>query len=488
MAENTIIRTRYKYRPDNSDKYVTVHFETSADIVQTPDLSEFGITKGTSVTDVIKYLINDLIKTRALVPVCNTHNWFVLNNPILGNGQMGYETDTCRIKMGNGVNPYNMIKYAAGGSGSSGEDGVVMEVIADRKQSLDNINPIIPANTYVVETDTHQIKLGDGKTSYKDLPYIEAKMVSSSYNDTDNKIGYDYASNLNKTNEVLEKGQYVYEVDTGKVKIGDGKTKYNDLPYIDNSTMKVEDLVGSDPVVKTDEIMVLHDELGYTVRQGDGTTVFSELPEIKLLAIDEANKEYEFEYFTDDSGEEVDGSTFTGLLMVDTYENFSKVNPVLLDGQIAICEQSIVGCKMGDGKTTFNALRANSLILTDTIGTEFDLDGLLNDEEVSLISSNSGDLLSTNNPILNNEEQLVYVNITRISKIGDGTTKFLDLPNYEPGMVTDGKIVYYDSSANFILNNPTLSKDTLGIESDTNKIKIGDGVNAWTALDYAKNM
>ena len=107
--------------------------------------------------------------------------------------------------------------------------------------------------------------------------------------------------------------------------------------------MKVEDLVGPDPVVKTDEIMVLHDELGYTVRQGDGTTVFSELPEIKLLAINEANKEYEFEYFTDDSGEEVDGSTFTGLLMVDTYENFSKINPVLLDGQIAICEQSIVG-------------------------------------------------------------------------------------------------------------------------------------------------
>ena len=205
MAENTIIHSRYKYRPDNSDKYVTVHFETSADIVQTPDLSEFGITKGTSVTDVIKYLINDLIKTRALVPVCNTHNWFVLNNPILGNGQMGYETDTCRIKMGNGVNPYNMIKYAAGG-GSGSEDGVVMEVITDRKQSLDNINPVIPANTYVVETDTHQIKLGDGKTSYKDLPYIEAKMVSSSYNEADNKIGYDYASNLNKTNEVLEKG------------------------------------------------------------------------------------------------------------------------------------------------------------------------------------------------------------------------------------------------------------------------------------------
>ena len=83
---------------------------------------------------------------------------------------------------------------------------------------------------------------------------------------------------------------------------------------------------------------------------------------------------------------------------------------------------------------------------------------------------------------------MLYITNTRISKIADGKTKFLDLPKYEPGMVTDGKIVYYDSYANFILNNPTLSKDTLGIESDTNKIKIGDGVNAWTALDYAKHM
>ena len=132
--------------------------------------------------------------------------------------------------------------------------------------------------------------------------------------------------------------------------------------------------------------------------------------------------------------------------------------------------------------------RTNSTVLVDSNNKEFEVFDLLDNTGASVISSNSGDSLYSKNSILYVGEQVEYIATSRISKIGDGTTKFLDLPNYEPGMVTDGKIVYYDSSANFILNNPTLSKDTLGIESDTNKIKIGDGVNAWTALDYAKNM
>ena len=736
MAENTIIRSRYKYKPDNSDKYVTIHFETNADIVQTPDLSEFGITKGASVTDVIKYLINDLIKTRALVPVCNTHSWFVLNNPVLSNGQMGYETDTCKTKMGDGINPYNMIKYTTGSGSDNSDDGIIMEVITDRKQFLDSTNPIIPLNVYVVETDTRQIKVGDGITKYKDLPYIEAKLVSSSYNNANNKVVYDYATNLFRLNKVPEKSQIIYELETGKVKKGDGKTKYRGLPYIDFATIRIEDRVGSDPVlknseimvlhdtlgytvkrgngsttfsrlpniqllaidestnteydfeyfaddsgkeidgtkfsaliivdtydnfkkanpilldgqiaiceqhsqenkigngraafdtlrtnstvlvdsnnkefesydlldntgasvfssnsgdslysknsilyvgeqavyiatsriskigdgktkfldlpkyepdkvvydystnllrlnkvhektqviyeletgkvkkgdglskyselpyidfatihiedrvgsdpiVKNTEIMVLHDMLGYTVRQGDGTTVFSKLPEMQLLAIDETRKEYEFEHFTNDSGEEIDGTTFNGLIMVDTYDNFRKANPILPANQIIICEQPSHGCKIGDGRTTFNTLRANSTALVDSTNKEFEFDDLLNENGASVISSNSGDLLLINNPKLNRDEQVLYITNTRISKIADGKTKFLDLPKYEPSAVADSKIVYYDTAVNFITNDPTLSKDTLGIESDTNKIKIGDGVNAWTALGYAKNM
>ena len=41
-----------------------------------------------------------------------------------------------------------------------------------------------------------------------------------------------------------------------------------------------------------------------------------------------------------------------------------------------------------------------------------------------------------------------------------------------------------DTAANWTSANPTLLAGEIGIESDTNKIKIGDGSTAWTSLAY----
>ena len=42
----------------------------------------------------------------------------------------------------------------------------------------------------------------------------------------------------------------------------------------------------------------------------------------------------------------------------------------------------------------------------------------------------------------------------------------------------------YDTSTNWTTNNPVLLAGELGIESDTNKFKIGNGTSAWNELDY----
>lgn len=42
----------------------------------------------------------------------------------------------------------------------------------------------------------------------------------------------------------------------------------------------------------------------------------------------------------------------------------------------------------------------------------------------------------------------------------------------------------YDTSTNWATNNPVLLAGELGIESDTNKFKIGNGTSAWNELDY----
>ena len=46
------------------------------------------------------------------------------------------------------------------------------------------------------------------------------------------KIRRDTSSNWQSTNPVLEEGELGYELDTGRLKIGDGKTDWNNLPYV----------------------------------------------------------------------------------------------------------------------------------------------------------------------------------------------------------------------------------------------------------------
>ena len=42
-----------------------------------------------------------------------------------------------------------------------------------------------------------------------------------------------------------------------------------------------------------------------------------------------------------------------------------------------------------------------------------------------------------------------------------------------------------DTSSNWAEINPILLKGEIGIEIDTTKIKIGDGIKTWTELNYA---
>lgn len=46
-------------------------------------------------------------------------------------------------------------------------------------------------------------------------------------------------------------------------------------------------------------------------------------------------------------------------------------------------------------------------------------------------------------------------------------------------------IIRNDTSTNWTSTNPVLLKGEIGIEANTNKFKIGDGVSTWTALTYA---
>ena len=44
-----------------------------------------------------------------------------------------------------------------------------------------------------------------------------------------------------------------------------------------------------------------------------------------------------------------------------------------------------------------------------------------------------------------------------------------------------------DTAANWTSTNPTLAQGEPGLETDTGKIKYGDGSTAWTSLAYAES-
>lgn len=46
------------------------------------------------------------------------------------------------------------------------------------------------------------------------------------------KQSSDTSMNWNKNNRILFEGEIAYEKDTGRIKIGDGKSSYTELPYV----------------------------------------------------------------------------------------------------------------------------------------------------------------------------------------------------------------------------------------------------------------
>ena len=49
-------------------------------------------------------------------------NW-TSNNPVIEAGQLGYETDTLKFKLGDGTTAWSSLSYASGGTGPTGPTG-----------------------------------------------------------------------------------------------------------------------------------------------------------------------------------------------------------------------------------------------------------------------------------------------------------------------------------------------------------------------------
>lgn len=88
--------------------------------------------------------------------------WEAAKTTVLSYGDTGYETDTYKRKIGDGVTQYQNLTYE--------------KLIRPRraiKAQWEAKDPVIGKDEIVVESDTKRMKFGDGTTAYSSLPYAD---------------------------------------------------------------------------------------------------------------------------------------------------------------------------------------------------------------------------------------------------------------------------------------------------------------------------
>ena len=135
MAINSevVLHTKFRYKPENDDKYIMLYFQNSTnDVILSSNIDGYDIESGSTLSDVL-VKIAEILNNRALKPLYDTSRSLKMKDPILAIGQFGIESDTLRMKVGNGKTPWNYLKYAI-----TNEDGnsEYMQVITNTASKI----------------------------------------------------------------------------------------------------------------------------------------------------------------------------------------------------------------------------------------------------------------------------------------------------------------------------------------------------------------
>ena len=88
-------------------------------------------------------------------------------------------------------------------------------------------NPTLLRGEVGLEMDTKKFKVGDGATAWNDLEYwVDIEVALEKV-----QLKHNTAAGWTTTNPTLLKGEVGLELDTKKLKVGDGTTAWKDLPY-----------------------------------------------------------------------------------------------------------------------------------------------------------------------------------------------------------------------------------------------------------------
>ena len=111
-------------------------------------------------------------------------------NPVLAEGELaiqfpdsGIGTGLCKFKVGDGVSPWNNLVYAFDGTAASAIDGgginpsALIQVRSATANAWANANPILTEREIAYDITKNAIKIGDGTSRWNSLPYLTAGTI-----------------------------------------------------------------------------------------------------------------------------------------------------------------------------------------------------------------------------------------------------------------------------------------------------------------------
>ena len=184
-------------------------------------------------------------------------------NPTLAAGELGYESDTAQIKIGNGSTAWTALGYAT--VSAAYVDDAIANVIDLAPSTLDTLNELAAAlgdnPDFLSDIDNNIANAKAYSEQYTDDAISNLVAAAPSTLDTLNEIAAalnddqnfsntvsaalgirvkylaNTAANYVSGNPVVEAYTLAVEIDEGRVKLGDGVNAWNTLPYLNENLL-----------------------------------------------------------------------------------------------------------------------------------------------------------------------------------------------------------------------------------------------------------
>jgi hypothetical protein len=337
------------------------------------------------------------------------------------------------------------------------------------------------------------------------------------------------AANWTSTNPTLSAGEFAFETDTGKLKIGTGSTDWDSLPYVGMTPTEVADAIAEAIGGVIDLAPGALDTLNELAAAiGDDANFFSTIATdisdaqsaaesfttnaINALTTDNIEEGVTSKYFTnqraiDATALEYDaaGAAATALADAEAYTD-SAISTHNSDttGVHGITDTSALETQTG-AQTKADAAEASAIDYTDTavtnlasdldthIETTLNVHGIAdtNELETKTGAQNKANTAQSNAATYTDSAiaNLVASAPGTLDTLNELAAALGDDPNFASTISTTlgGKLSFVvDTAANFTADNPLSSTNTIYVESDAglSKAKLGDGVTYYNDLLY----